>query len=406
MAQSPTTFYGYQVIDPWVSSAPSQNINNSYFGYRVARGFAPIGDDNSAFGYLSSYQLKLAYRNSSFGSQAGYGNQLGNDNASFGAFSGYLNQSGSSNVNIGSYAGYSGFDKGFNVLIGANCGKNNNTSGSTFIGFNSGFSNTTGANNVFMGYHSGYSNTIGSANVFLGYLSGYSNTGASGNNIFIGQQSGYFNTTGSSNVYIGHGAGLNSSAGTGNTYLGFQSGMSAIGTGNVFIGFNSGRTETGSNKLYITNNDNTGSTVPLIYGDFSTRKIAIGLPNTFAATDRLPVTVTSGGSTTNVSNYKLFVKEGILTEAVLISPFSGWADYVFEQDYQLKPLKEVEKYIKDKGHLPNVPSAKEIEKTGIELKTTAILQQEKIEELTLYLIQQDKDIQFLKEQVNLLMNKK
>lgn len=106
---------------------------------------------------------------------------------------------------------------------------------------------------------------------------------------------------------------------------------------------------------------------------------------------------------TNISNYKLFVKGGILTEEMRVSSGSSWADYVFNDDYQLRPLEEVERFIKTNKHLPNVPSAKEIKETGIELGEMTKIQQEKIEELTLYLIRQNNEIKELKEQIRILM---
>ncbi|NAY93421.1 hypothetical protein GTQ34_16035 [Muricauda sp. JGD-17] len=66
----------------------------------------------------------------------------------------------------------------------------------------------------------------------------------------------------------------------------------------------------------------------------------------------------------------------------------GWPDYVFKEDYDLPTLDEVEKHIKEKGHLMNIPSAKEVEENGIQLGEMNKLLLEKIEELTIYLIQQ------------------
>lgn len=65
-------------------------------------------------------------------------------------------------------------------------------------------------------------------------------------------------------------------------------------------------------------------------------------------------------------------------------------DYVFEKNYDLKELKEVEHFIKKNEHLPNMPSAKDVEKNGIGLGELTRLQQEKIEELTLYIIELEK----------------
>ncbi len=69
-----------------------------------------------------------------------------------------------------------------------------------------------------------------------------------------------------------------------------------------------------------------------------------------------------------------------------------WADFVFEEDYKLPTLIEVEKHIQEKGHLQDIPSAKEVEENGILLGTMNAKLLQKIEELTLYTIQQQKEI--------------
>ncbi|MGC4129630.1 MAG: hypothetical protein QM564_08750 [Bergeyella sp.] len=77
---------------------------------------------------------------------------------------------------------------------------------------------------------------------------------------------------------------------------------------------------------------------------------------------------------------------------------NGWADYVFGNDYRLLSLEEVEKHIKAKGHLPSVPSEQEVLEQGIELGENQKLLLQKIEELTLYLIEQNKKIRLLEEE--------
>ncbi len=69
-----------------------------------------------------------------------------------------------------------------------------------------------------------------------------------------------------------------------------------------------------------------------------------------------------------------------------------WADYVFAKDYELKPLDEVEEYIKENNHLPNIPSAKEVVEEGINLGEMQVKMMEKIEELTLYIIELEKKV--------------
>ncbi|WP_421939097.1 hypothetical protein [Pedobacter sp.] len=76
-----------------------------------------------------------------------------------------------------------------------------------------------------------------------------------------------------------------------------------------------------------------------------------------------------------------------------------WPDYVFKPGYKLPTLNEIEKQIKEKGHLPDMPSAKIVEKNGLELGEMLKLQQQKIEELTLYMIAQQKEINDLKQRL-------
>lgn len=80
-----------------------------------------------------------------------------------------------------------------------------------------------------------------------------------------------------------------------------------------------------------------------------------------------------------------------------ISPFP---DFVFEPDYKLLSINEVESYIIKNGHLPGLPSAASVEENGIELGEMNAMLLQKIEELTLYIIAQEKKIQALEAVVN------
>ena len=106
--------------------------------------------------------------------------------------------------------------------------------------------------------------------------------------------------------------------------------------------------------------------------------------------------------------YKLFVEEGILTEKLKVSlkSNSNWADYVFANDYSLMPLNEVEAFVKENKHLPNVPSAAEMVENGLDVAQMDAKLLEKVEELTLYIIEQNKQIEELKVAVQILMAKK
>ncbi len=111
-------------------------------------------------------------------------------------------------------------------------------------------------------------------------------------------------------------------------------------------------------------------------------KMSIGTTNT-------PSSV--GGA--NISAYRLFVRGGILADEVRVR--TGWADYVFAEDYQLTPLSKVEAHIAEKGYLHNTPSATQVENEGIEIGEITVNQQEKIEEIFLHLIELNKKVEAL-----------
>ncbi len=107
------------------------------------------------------------------------------------------------------------------------------------------------------------------------------------------------------------------------------------------------------------------------------------------------------------SGYKLYVEQGILTEKLKIAVKNtvNWADYVFNKDYQLMSLTDVEKFVKLNKHLPNIPAADEVEKEGVDIGQMTSKLLEKIEELTLYIIEQDKKMQALQNEVSKLKSK-
>jgi hypothetical protein len=105
------------------------------------------------------------------------------------------------------------------------------------------------------------------------------------------------------------------------------------------------------------------------------------------------------GSTPLAANEKLAVNGLIHTKEVKVD-LLNWPDYVFEKEYDLPSLEEVEKQIQVNGHLANIPSAKEVEENGVLLGEMNKKLLEKVEELTLYIIQMNKEIELLKTQVN------
>lgn len=100
----------------------------------------------------------------------------------------------------------------------------------------------------------------------------------------------------------------------------------------------------------------------------------------------------------NIPDYfKLSVNGSVRAKEIIVN--TGWADFVFEKNYNLKTLAEVEKYINANGHLPEIPTATEIETNGGNLGELVKLQMQKIEELTLYMIEQNKKLSELNEVV-------
>ncbi len=91
------------------------------------------------------------------------------------------------------------------------------------------------------------------------------------------------------------------------------------------------------------------------------------------------------GRTSVPNGYSLAVDGNVRAREVRVDQ-DNWPDYVFSEDYELPTLKEIKKYIQENGHLPNIPSAKEVAKEGIQLGEMNKLLLEKIEELTLYMI--------------------
>lgn len=257
---------------------------------------------------------------------------------------------------------------------------------SAVFGVNAGQYTSGSGYNTYIGQMAGKGQSAsilnsGTANTYIGYGAGFQNT-TGGYNVCLGAQAGYTNFSGNSNVYIGY-------------YSGFEESNNS--SGNVFIGYNSGFAESGSNKLVIGNSE----TSQLIWGDFSSERLKLNGKVAIGGTMATPFgsfPSTAGGIT--VSSYNLFVKGGILTEEVRVSVATGWADYVFKKDYNLKPLSEVENFIKEEGHLPNVPSAAQVKEEGIALGEMAKIQQEKIEELTLYIIELNKRLEAQEKKIN------
>ena len=104
-----------------------------------------------------------------------------------------------------------------------------------------------------------------------------------------------------------------------------------------------------------------------------------------------------------VSDYSLAVDGKAIVEEMVVELSGDWPDYVFEEDYQLKSLTEVKSFIDENGHLPEIPSAKEMEASdGVAVGEMQRLLVQKIEELTLYMIELEKKNVELEAEINAL----
>lgn len=97
--------------------------------------------------------------------------------------------------------------------------------------------------------------------------------------------------------------------------------------------------------------------------------------------------------------YTLAVHGTFFSQEAVVNP-SGWPDYVFSDDYSLQSLEQVEDFIKEKGHLPNIPDSKTVEQNGIEIGDMNKRLLLKIEELTLYLLEQNSKIKALQSRID------
>lgn len=107
---------------------------------------------------------------------------------------------------------------------------------------------------------------------------------------------------------------------------------------------------------------------------------------------------------TLATDYKLYVEKGIITERVkcALKSTAKWADYVFAPEYKLQSLKEVEAYVQQHRHLPNVPSAEEVVENGVDMVTMDAKLLEKIEELTLHMIRLQKENDEIRKEMKVL----
>lgn len=130
-----------------------------------------------------------------------------------------------------------------------------------------------------------------------------------------------------------------------------------------------------------TESPNTNSKLDVNGNIYSNGKIFIGTPD--------------GTTASKIAPYALAVDGAALFTKAVVKLKTNWPDYVFHQDYRLPGLKEIEAFIIENGHLPEMPKADEVERNGIDLGGNQALLLKKIEELTLILIELEKKVERL-----------
>jgi hypothetical protein len=165
--------------------------------------------------------------------------------------------------------------------------------------------------------------------------------------------------------------------------------LNVYGTSHSKITTSSSNVNTG---IWSHNSGYYGAPAGGILGTYSNHPIS------FITNKSTKMTITPSGNvgigTTNPGSWQLAVNGKIRAKEIKVE--TGWSDFVFENDYLLPTLTEVETHIKKKGHLKDIPSAKEVAKNGILLGEMDSKLLQKIEELTLYTIAQQKEIERLK----------
>ncbi|RPI79748.1 MAG: LamG domain-containing protein [Desulfobacteraceae bacterium] len=153
----------------------------------------------------------------------------------------------------------------------------------------------------------------------------------------------------------------------------------------------------------LTLSPNAPTTYTLIAtgpGGTAYKELTVKVLNGYTTTGPFTVATKVGIGVMNPQN-ALEVNGTIKAKEVQVS-LSGWADYVFNNDYNLRSLEELEAFIRKNGRLPDMPSTEQLTQKGLSVTEMFTLQMKKIEELTLYLIKLQQENQILKTRLNTL----
>ncbi len=400
----------------------------------VSAGDVITANDITVTGYRAGAVLLDGGSSSFYGSLAGSNVTRGPHNTFIGYNTGGAVTTGGYNVAVGSQAGTFGAGNvEFNVALGYFAGNLATGKDNVFGGFYAGASNT-GSYNVYFGETAGRNSGASSYSVALGFQSGQNATGS--NNVFLGKQAGY-GETGSDKLYIENSlnlatpliygdfaanqlsinakptAGYTLSVG-GKAYVNGNATVAGVlnTTNNIIVGGNAIQFDTeegeiqlmSSERYLFISNQNNGrgrggikASGSLIADDPS---YANPEPNDLIVKGRIGI---GTNFPANTNGYQLAVNGKIGAHDLQIEANSdAWPDYVFSQSYNLPRLTEVEKYVAENKHLEGVPSAEEVQKNGHSVAQMDAILLKKVEELTLYIIQQQKQLEAQQKELDAL----
>lgn len=181
--------------------------------------------------------------------------------------------------------------------------------------------------------------------------------------------------------------------------------LGQAGNGGAFLEFVNHTSMENSYAIRIgANVDSYGQGLYIVGAPSTTSYEMLQYPATPALFVRADNTVGIGTSYPP-AGYKLAVAGNMIAEKIKVKLQGAWPDYVFSKEYSLPSLQELDRFIVQNGHLPDVPSADEVEKEGIDMEEMNKALLRKIEELTLYLIEMDKKVSALQE-ANKVLEKK
>lgn len=428
---------GYEVAQTIDNTGYKINVGSSIRDYRISiagTDYFKLTSNVYAIGVNALSSITTGYQNIGIGGNAMKSNTTGSQNTAIGTYSLESMSSATGNTAIGTSSlrylttGYHNTSIGHGSLQQTTTGYYN-----IAVGTGSLNGNTTGYNNSSLGFASLYSITTGTNNVGIGYYSGaYITDGTTknstaSNSIFIGSNT-RANADGQTNqIVIGGDAIGNGSntvtLGNDNIISTFLKGNVGIGTGTTAPDFKltvngNFKVTNGSNFMYYDGaadfvlkcNSRGGGGRALVHDGGNS--LTLNYANDFSGGTRIGTNILflDGGNSyintgnlgigTNAPDEKLTVKGKIHAEEVIVDLNVPVADYVFGKEYKLMPLHKVEEYVNANSHLPEVPSAAEIKEKGMSMGEMQNKLLQKVEELTLYVIQQQKEIESLKKQLS------